>query len=255
MIDCHIHLDQYNIETLSQDIEKWGEAGVKGVIAVSNNLKSSYQILELKQKYPYFIYAGLGFHPESPLPTDMEFEEWYRLLKLEKHHISLIGEVGIPHYNQDNLTRENFRKSIELFEKCLMIGKSIDLPVSLHAVHDKTTIALDLLQKFQIKNAHFHWLKAPKDVVKEIVAHQYFISVTPEICYRKRDQQLVSQIPLHLLMIETDGPWSFLGPFQEAETTPLLLPEIISTLSSLKNKAERDLKKILFHNTKRFLLD
>src|SRR5690606_463411 len=63
MIDAHIHLEQYEDTILPVQIEKWQEAGVKGVIAVSNDLPSSYWTLELHEKFPGFIHTAIGFHP------------------------------------------------------------------------------------------------------------------------------------------------------------------------------------------------
>ncbi len=64
MIDAHIHLEQY--DNIEKEIDKWRLSGIKGVIAVSNDLASSYRTLELQTKYKDFIYAAVGFHPEGP---------------------------------------------------------------------------------------------------------------------------------------------------------------------------------------------
>ncbi|KYD31566.1 TatD family hydrolase [Parageobacillus toebii] len=200
MIDAHLHLDQYN--DIEEEIKKWQEAGIAAVVAVSTDLRSSYRTLELKQKFPDFIYAAIGFHPEQPLPSSLEWEEWLRLLQIERPHLSAIGEVGLPYYSAEAVLR--FSDYRDFFEQIVRTAAAASLPLAIHAVYDKASTALHILQKNKIKKAHFHWLKAEPAIIERIVACGYFISITPEVCYRTRDQKLLSRVPIKQLLLETD---------------------------------------------------
>ncbi|GAE24877.1 deoxyribonuclease [Halalkalibacter wakoensis JCM 9140] len=250
MIDSHIHLHQYDPSTLSKDIEQWQEVGVTRVMAVANDLSSSYRTLELQQKFPNFVHALVGFHPELPQPPERDIEEWQRLISKEIKRITAIGEIGLPHYHLNEM-ETSFEQHLELFEFFLHTAKLHKLPVALHAVHDKAEVALSLVKKYSITNAHFHWLKAPEQVVDQIIQSGYFISVTPEICYRKRDQLLAASVPLSQLLIETDGPWPFESQFKAKETTPLFLINIIEQLSKIKSTSIDRVKSSTSSNTKR----
>lgn len=250
MIDAHIHLEQYNSMELEEAIKVWQEAGVRGVVAVSNNLKSSYQTLELQTKYSPFVHACVGFHPEQELPNLAEWNEWNNLIKGERKRISGIGEIGLPHYALDTL-KQPFEEYIIFLRECLQVAKLFDLPVVLHAVHDKANLALNLLKEEKITMAHFHWLKAEAAVVKDIIDQGYYISVTPEICYRERDKQLARIIPLQQLLIETDGPWQYNSHFRLVQTTPLLLNDIIQRLTGIKNIKAAALEKQIVENTQK----
>uniref|UniRef100_C5D2F1 TatD-related deoxyribonuclease n=1 Tax=Geobacillus sp. (strain WCH70) TaxID=471223 RepID=C5D2F1_GEOSW len=200
MIDAHLHLDQYS--DIEEEIKKWQEAGIAAVVAVSTDLRSSYRTLELKQKFPDFIYAAIGFHPEQPLPSSLEWEEWLRLLQIERPHLSAIGEVGLPYYSAEAVLR--FSDYRDFFEQIVRTAAAASLPLAIHAVYDKASTALHILQKNKIKKAHFHWLKAEPAIIERIVACGYFISITPEVCYRTRDQKLLSRVPIKQLLLETD---------------------------------------------------
>ncbi|WP_227938194.1 TatD family hydrolase [Alkalihalobacillus deserti] len=249
MIDSHIHLHLYDSGTLDSYIEKWKKAGVRKVVAVSNDLVSSYQTLELQSKYPDFVLASIGFHPELALPLKQDFLEWKSLLRLERKRITAIGEIGLPHYNLDKLP-ETLDQHIEVLKHYLYEADVHQLPVALHAVHDKAHIVLSLLQHYKIKNAHFHWLKAPKQVVNQIVNAGYYISLTPEVCYRGRDQLLACNVPLAQLLMETDGPWKYEGIFQNQQTEPPFLLEITRVLANLKNTTEDEIKRQTTLNVK-----
>ncbi|WP_299091813.1 TatD family hydrolase [uncultured Metabacillus sp.] len=252
MIDAHIHLDQYH-SNLDEAILRWQENGIEAVVAVASNLQSSYEILKLKQRFPEFVYAAIGHHPEAPPPASMELAELLDLIKQERKHLSAIGEIGLPTYRKKELyERYKEEEYIFVLEEFLQMAKEIKLPVVLHAVHEEAKNALTCLKRQQIPHAHFHWLKAREDVVSDIVSSGYYVSVTPEVCYRERDQKLARQIPMDQLLIETDGPWKYHGPFKERETSPLLLKEISECLSNILTIPIHSLREKVTTNTKRF---
>lgn len=248
MIDAHIHLEQYDHRYLRSKIEEWKQNGIQGLIAVSNDLESSYRTLELREKFPDFVYAAIGFHPEQDLPSEKDFQEWVYLLWSEKKKITAIGEIGLPHYNLDKLSN-SLEHYYEFLSRCLDVAKATKLPVAIHAVHDKTKLVLELLQEKQITHAHFHWLKAPDQVVKQIVDAGYYISVTPEVCYRERDQKLTRLVPTSQLLIETDGPWPYDDLFKAHPTTSLFLKNVVKKLAELKKVDEIEMIKQTISNT------
>ncbi|MDE5412540.1 TatD family hydrolase [Alkalihalobacterium chitinilyticum] len=232
MIDAHIHLYQYT--DIEKRIQHWQKEGIECVVAVSNNLKSAYETLELKQRYPDFIMAGVGYHPEQKPMNRRDMTELEELIYSEKEAVSFIGEVGLPYYILDQLTADEQGLQLEQFARWVEVAKQTQLPLAVHAVHSQAEQALTLLKKVPEVQAHFHWLKAPEQVIKEIVAAGHFISVTPEICYRERDQKLAEMVPITQLLIETDGPWPFNGPFENEETSPLLLKPIAEKIADVK---------------------
>jgi TatD DNase family protein len=233
MIDAHIHLNQYGLPEADRLIEEWINSGVRKVVAVSTDLASSYETLTLKRRYPTFIYAAVGYHPEQPIPSEKDVLEMLSLIKSERHLVSAIGEVGLPHYTLSNHSNP-INEYMDILSLFMDYAKKEDLPVLLHAVHDKAYPALQLLNKYNLTKAHFHWLKAPVEIVDKIIKAGYFISVTPEVCYRERDQRLAETVPLNQLLLETDGPWSFGGPFVQEKTTPKLLLPTAKQVASLK---------------------
>jgi TatD DNase family protein len=231
LFDSHIHLDQYPAAELDRMITDWRAAGIMGVVAVSTNLASAHRTLELKSRHPNFVYAALGYHPEQALPHPLEREELFSLLKQERIHIHAVGEVGLPYYS--SYAEENIDEYGELLGRFAELAVDLDLPIVLHAVHEKAAPALEIIQAQQVRRAHFHWLKAPPDVVERIIACGYCISVTPEVCYRERDQKLALQVPLSQLLFETDGPWPYNGTFAGKPTTPLLLHAVAEKVAEL----------------------
>lgn len=255
IVDAHIHLDQYPWEELDRLIEDWQAHGVAGVVAVSTDLRSSYRTLELKRRHPAFLHAALGWHPEQPLPAAQDRDELITLIRTaaRQQGVAAIGEVGLPHYtltgSQEDASR--LSQAQDLLTELASLSVELGLPLALHAVHDKVPAVLTILERSGVTKAHFHWLKAGTEDIARIVRGGYYVSVTPELIYRERDQQLLRQIPPSLLLLETDGPWPFGGPFQGVRTTPLLIRDTARKAASLTNRTEAELLRICHDNTNR----
>jgi TatD DNase family protein len=67
-------------------------------------------------------------------------------------------------------------------------------------------------------------------------------------CY----QRLVQSYPLEKMMVETDGPWPFEGPFSGKRTTPNMMKESIASIAKIKKLPEEEVSEIVFRNTQLF---
>jgi TatD DNase family protein len=88
-------------------------------------------------------------------------------------------------------------------------------------------------------------------VTQAIVDAGYYISVTPETCYRDRDQALVAAVPLPNLVIETDGPWPYNGEFEGHPTEPTFLGRIVEAIALIKGVPAGHVADIVTTNTGR----
>ncbi|MCX7570990.1 TatD family hydrolase [Tumebacillus sp. DT12] len=237
MIDAHLHLAQYPAETVEREIAAWRAGGVESVIAVATDVRSCHRTLELQRRHPDFVRAALGWHPEQALPKRSEREEIFALIQNEQPSLAAIGEVGLPHYSQT----EHLAGYQELLAEFAVLAAETGLPLVLHAVHDKAGLALQVLERHSGVRAHFHWLKADAPALDALLAAGHIVSVTPEVCWRERDQELARRVPLAQLLIETDGPWPYEGPFAGRPTTPLFLNEVRGAVARLKGITAEEL--------------
>jgi TatD DNase family protein len=85
-----------------------------------------------------------------------------------------------------------------------------------------------------------------------MINNGYHVSVTPDVCYEKEIQDLVSQYPIELLMVETDGPWPFEGPFEGKMTNPDMMIHTIEKIVELKSVPLITVAEIIYKNTVNF---
>lgn len=250
LIDAHIHLDYYKDQETKQVIEL---DEVEALISVSSNMDSCKKNRNLSKIYSK-VKPAFGFHPEQPLPTEMELQHLFQWMETHQAEMIAIGEVGLPYYlrNEQKITSKQFDKYLEVLEMFVKLAKKWEKPIVLHAVYEDAQEVCKLLEKYSIRNAHFHWYKGDLETTQRMIANGYYISITPDVLYKKKIQQLAQLYPIEKMMVETDGPWPFEGPFSGKMTSPLMMKESIAVIARLKEMSNIEVANQLYKNTKQF---
>jgi TatD DNase family protein len=249
LIDTHIHLASSRYTDLPGLVARAQQAGIAGVVAAAVDEASSHQILAMRDAFPAFVHGGIGVHPERPV-TDAEVERVIALIRRERPRLVAIAEVGLPWYT----IRERVDRAALIgaakprLQGFLRLARELDLAVVLHAPHESAAPALALLRAEGVERAVFHWHKAAPEVTRAIAGHGYYISVTPETCYRDRDRELVATVPLSNLVIETDGPWPYGGEFEGRPTEPTFLGRIVDAVATIKGLEQAEVGEIVTKN-------
>jgi TatD DNase family protein len=252
IIDSHIHFDAYSEEKRQSILSDLQKDGIEALISVSMNMESCKKNLALSTR-DQRIKPAFGFHPEQPLPSPQDLEELLLWIQEHVNEMVAVGEVGLPYYTRQEQAVD-LEKYIEVLERFLILAKKKDKPVILHAVYDDAPIVCDLLEKYRIKKAHFHWFKGDKETITRMIQNRFYVSVTPDVCYEREIQELVLYYPLELLMIETDGPWPFEGPFSGKMTHPAMMHHSVIEVARIKKLPVHVVYEKLRNNTKRFYM-
>ena len=252
-IDTHCHLDAPAYGDLAAVCQQSEEAGVEAILAVGTGSASNRRILALQQQQPAYVRAALGLHPER---SDASWEEVDTVLEqLGSHRDRLValGEVGLPHYALlDGTMSAELACRHEAFLHALVKGAAaLGLPVLLHAPHAAADAALAIVRRYEPPGVVFHWHKGGRDTTAAICDAGYFVSVTPEVCYRQRDRDLVRATPLRNLLLETDGPWPYGGEFAGQPTTPAMIARVAAEVARLKGLPLEEARDVLWDNARR----
>lgn len=252
MIDAHIHFDHYKADERKKILDDLHNNGVEALVSVSINLDSCKKNFELSLKDSR-IKPAFGFHPEQEIPSDEAMEKLFSWMQVHVNDMVAVGEVGLPYYKKiESKAHLNYKPYIQLLERFIVFAAKWNKPIVLHAVYEDANIACDLLEKHSLKNAHFHWFKGDERTVIRMANNGYFISITPDLYYEEESERLVKRYPLEQMMIETDGPWSFEGPFAGTMTEPKMMKYTIEKISEIKGISYEKVEEILYENTKKF---
>ncbi|MRG85773.1 TatD family hydrolase [Salinibacillus xinjiangensis] len=249
--DAHIHLDVYDNAEQKQIIKDMETYHVEGLITVSRHLLSAKRNLKLAQENKR-IYPAFGFHPEQSLTSEQDIENTLYFLMKHQHEMVAVGEVGLPYYLRKQNNTIPIAPYIEILEQFIKIAKRLHKPIVLHAVYEDAPLVCYLLEKHSITKAHFHWFKGDSKTVERLIQNGYFISFTPDVCYKEKIQSLAKRYPISQTMVETDGPWPFEGPFQDHKTHPRMIHQSVEKIAELKHMKLTDLYETIASNTRAF---
>lgn len=245
MFDSHIHLDQLDVSQIERIVS---DPLLQGVLAVSTDLASAETLLAFKQKFPK-IQIAAGFHPEQVLIDDKQQQALFDWIVKNRANLTAIGEVGLPHYLKRRNSKLDYQPYLALLEQFVALSKRLNLPLNLHIVHDDVAIMLDLLEKYQVQYAHFHWFKTDDDSLERFLRTSHFASVTPDVLWNPKTQKIAKNLPLDRLLIETDSPWQHES--LENASISQQLQAILAQLVTLRTESESVLRSQIRQNHQR----
>jgi len=250
LIDSHCHLHDPAFADLRDTLRTSLAHDVYGVVGVGCDATTNLRTLEAAAAAPKAVWACLGFHPDWLHLADGDLDAVEAQIELYHARIVAVGEIGLPWYSLEGRSdaADLMTRGRRCLDRLLATAARHDLAVALHAPHGAAVGALEALRRHRIERAVFHWHKAPAEVTKEIVAAGYLVSVTPEVVYRERDRELVEQVPLESLLVESDGPWKYGGEFAALPSGPWLAARVAEEVAKIKRVPVDDVMHRLSEN-------
>lgn len=242
--DTHCHLDFKNFnKDRDEVIERALKAGVKTMINSGIDLKTNKKSLELAKKYD-FIHATLGLNPNSlDEMTDEDVDATLGHIRSHAREIVGVGEAGLDYYRcPDQKGRDRQR---EVFSKVVSLARELDLPQVIHARLAEED-AFDMVK--DLNKVVFHCYSGTVGTMREAVDRGFYISLATVVCKSVQHQVLARQVPLDLLLIETDSP--FLSP-KKGRNEPAYVIESLNLIARIKGLSPEDVAKATTSNAKR----
>ena len=207
IFDTHAHYDDGRFDLIRDSLlEELHKNGVANIITCAVDGDSARRALLLAEKYD-FIFAAVGIHPEN-LESKTEIEE-IRSLAAHKKCVA-IGEIGLDYY----YTSDNKEQQKEVFTKQVILANELGLPV---IVHDREAHAdtLEILKKYKPKGV-LHCFSGSAEMAREIVALGMYIGIGGSVTFKnaRKLPEVVKEIPLDRLLLETDCPYLCPEPYR-----------------------------------------
>lgn len=230
MIDTHAHLD---FPEFAEDFEevraKAAEAGVKQIINIGVDMKSSYKAVEFAKRYPE-MFAAIGFHPHDAKHYNSKTEAELRELA-NNFKVVAIGEIGLDFY-RDHSPRDRQR---QVFVKQIALAKSLGLPMVIH-IRDAYDEALDMLaaEKAWESGAVLHCFSGTRDQAFRALDLGFMLSFGGVLTFKNsRLPELVPQLPLESIILETDCPFLAPHPYRGKRNHPALVQLVYFKLAEI----------------------
>ena len=249
LFDTHAHInDEKFDEDRDEVILRAKENGVARIVNVGFNRETIPTSLALAEKYD-FIYTAVGWHPQDAKDMVKGDLEWLRELSCHKKVVA-IGEIGLDYYwdtSPKDVQQEVFRKQIRL-------AKELNLPIIIHdreAHQDIVNILRE--EKADEVGGIMHCFSGSLEMAKECLSMNFYISFGGPVTFKnaKKPKEIVKEIPLDRLLIETDCPYLTPEPYRGKRNETGYVRYVAETIASLRGMDPEELARLTFENAKR----
>lgn len=245
--DSHAH---YNDKKFDEDRDillnrLFNENIVSYIMNVGYDLKSSYDTIDLCDKYP-FVYGAVGIHPHDSKDADNSTYDLIREMA-KNNKIRAIGETGLDYY-YDNSEREIQKRE---FANHLDLATELSLPVIIHQ-RDAISDCLDII-KTRENIGVFHCFSGSVETAKILLDKGYYISIAGPVTFKnsRHAKEVSAYVPADRLLIETDCPYLAPEPYRGQRNSSEYLRQIAEEIAKLRNTTVEDIVKITKDNAMR----
>ncbi len=244
-LDTHAHLcDPAFVPDLDEVLQRAAEAGVRGVVAVSETLADARRNLELSEGRPAILPAAGLFPTILDRRAAKEMETFVRG---HAGRLVAIGEVGLDYWKvQDAADRELQREILAGF---VALARELDLPLNVHS-RSAGHHTIDFLLEHGSERVHMHAFDGKAVHAERAVEAGFVFSVPPSVVRSAQKQKLARRLPLSHLMLETDSP--VLGVEVDARNEPAQVARAAAAVAELKGLSVEEVAETTFETACRF---
>jgi len=242
MIDTHCHLyDDKLYPKLDEIILNAKKANVEKMICIGDNLNTSLKSLAIAEKYNN-IYATVGIHPHESKDAPEKY-----LSKIERYSnhqkVVAIGEIGLDYYY--NFSDSKIQKVV--FLEQLKLAKKLNLPSVIHC-RDAYEDLLEIIIESEHNKGVIHCFSGDLEFANKIINLGYYISFTGMITFVKELEDVIKNISLNHILIETDSPYLAPVPYRGKINEPAYVEKVAEKIAEIKNLSAKEVIDITTNN-------
>lgn len=272
LTDTHCHLD-FNKFDLDRDdvLQRALDAGISRILIPGLDWDSSLAAVQLAASHP-FLFAALGFHPTDAEKWDGTSYESLKNLIMESsgsplgvqehtltgtrapglhNKIVAIGEIGLDYYWVKEPDKRAHQRKV--LEGQLQLAMEVNKPVIIHMREENDAwfgqASIDLLEILSEWHGTLHGLNHPLaktpgvlhsyngnlETAQKALQLDFYIGVTGPVTYKNAEEkrQIIRQLPLERLLIETDSPFLTPVPLRGKRNEPAFVVHIADKIAQI----------------------
>lgn len=251
-VDSHAHLaDERIYGDLDEILKRAKEAKLTHIVNICTDLEDLEKGLMIAKKYPFVVNAA------STTPHDAHIYGNEHFSEIEKAalrgDLKAIGETGLEYFQ----FKETKEVQKALFIRYLRLAKRCQLPVVIHC-RDGFDDLFQILDSEGWGSGVLHCFTGTIEDAKEIIKHDWMISLSGIVTFKgsKLLREIVKEIPLKNMVIETDAPWLAPQKMRGERNEPSFVVEIAKVIAEVKGMTLEEVAFVTSDNAKKlFKLD
>ena len=250
LVDSHCHLNMLQDEKNLSPVDVIAKADEKGVKIINNICTDADEfdkVLNLSKQFKN-VYTTIGVHPSN---TENKIPTLDLLLRyLSDDNVIGIGESGLEYFYEP-IDKVKQKKNFEIH---IEASRKTKLPLVIHSRNADDDM-IDIL-KSEMKNGEFkfvlHCFSSGKDLCWTGLDLDGYISLSGIITFKNAEdlRNIVKNVPLNRILLETDSPFLAPTPFRGKINEPCHVKDIANYLVDF---LKIDFNIIQENTTKNFL--
>jgi TatD DNase family protein len=253
-----------NFDLFDQDrdqiVARARQAGVERIVNPGVDLETSQSAAQLAAHYPE-VFAAVGVHPNDI--QDWDERQLDQLKELAGNpKVVAIGEIGLDYYWDK--THHDLQKQV--FWQQLELAAALGLPVIIHSrnasAEDPLAILdiLNMLEKWHAQHDKhasplgvLHSFSSDLNAARKAIKLNFLIGITGPVTFRNAPElrQLVKELPLEKIVVETDAPFLTPHPYRGKRNEPGFVKLVAEKLAEIHNLPFEEVAKITKNNAGR----
>lgn len=258
------YLEKFEKKSLVEILEDNERNWVKYTSLIWSDIANCQKIVELS-KLDSSLFCVIWLHPEDHqeevelknLENHLEIME--NLIKNNLEKIKAIWEIWLDFHYLDEDNSEHKKRQIEIqkifFEKQVELAKNYNLPIIIHT-RDAWDDTIEIIKKLKIEKFVIHCFSENLEFAKNIIeiSPNSYLGFAGMITYKSASdlREIISQIPLNRILIETDDP--FLAPQAHRWKTnyPSYVRYILAQIQEIRNENLLEIEEQIWQNSLKF---
>ena len=244
-VDSHCHLDRLKMDDaqLQETLNFARNRGVEHFLCVSVSVKDFDQMHAKVSQFDD-VSVSCGVHP---LHQEDACSYEALLEKAAKPEVVAVGETGLDYFYSAD-TKEVQRQS---FIDHIKVANAVEKPLIIHT-RDARTDTIDMLKQYKspATKGVLHCFTESLEMARAAIDMDFYISISGIVTFKSAAelQEVVKEIPLERLLIETDSPWLAPVPHRGKQNQPGYVVEVAEFVADLKGVSVAELAQATTEN-------
>ncbi|BBB26216.1 TatD family hydrolase [Amphritea japonica] len=247
-VDSHCHLDRLDLSArnneLTSVIDAAASRDVSRMLCVAIDMEQLPYMLQTVKRFDN-VYASVGVHPLHV--ADGIPERAFLLEYAADPKVVALGETGLDYfYSQDTVELQK-----ESFIRHLQASADTRLPVIVHT-RDAREDTISILRQHADPEVGgvLHCFTENWEMARQAMDLNYMISFSGIITFRNAEalREVVRQVPIESILIETDAPYLTPVPFRGKPNEPQYVVEVAQCVADIKGLRIEEVAEITTNN-------
>ena len=248
IFESHAHYDDQQFDSdRGELLSSMEQHGVGRIVNVGSDFAACKRTLELTRQYP-FLYGAVGIHPSDIEELNEDVYDWLKETAADSK-IAAIGEIGLDYYWEKDPKFQSRQRY--WFCRQMELAREASLPVIIHS-RDAAEDTLKLVQGIHGEDIPgvVHCFSYSPELAQEYVKMGYYIGIGGVVTFKnaKKLLEVVEEIPLERIVLETDCPYLAPVPNRGKRNSSLNLPFVAEKIAQLKKVTSKEVMEITKKN-------